>query len=458
MVFRESPAGSEKERGVPSLSGLSCDARGGWFGRMLNDLISTWLTARGVAAQRVEVLADGAGLLILVLLMLLAHRLTRRLLLRWVSRFVERTSWGWDDVLLRCGVFNRLAHISPALVITLLGSEFFARHATWNHLLKTLVNAYVAVIIIMVIDAALNAVVEFYSKTPNSKRMPLKGFVQGAKLVVFLLGGIFILSIGLGRSPLYLLSGLGALTAVLLLVFRDALLGLVAGIQISVNQMVQIGDWIEMPKYGADGDVIDVTLTTVKVQNWDKTISTVPTYALISDPVKNWRGMQETGGRRIKRSLYLDMQSVKFLDERLMKKMLTFARLRPYMEEKIGELKDYNERTGEDLSVPVNGRRLTNLGCFRAYIQAYLRTHAMIHQNLTLLVRHLQPTDKGLPMEIYAFTSDTRWAAYESIQADIFDHLLAIVGEFELRVYQSPSGQDVKEAVASLVQGRAERG
>ncbi len=424
---------------------------------MLNDLIAAWLTARGVAARWVEVLADGVGLLILLLLMLLAHRLTRRLLLRWISTIVERTSWGWDDVLLRCGVFTRLAHIAPALVVTALGPEFFARHATWNHLLKTLVNAYLALIVIMVIDAGLNAAVEFYSKTPHSKRMPLKGFVQGAKLVVFLLGGIFILSIGLGRSPLYLLSGLGALTAVLLLVFRDALLGLVAGIQISVNQMVQIGDWIEMPKYGADGFVTDVTLTTVKVQNWDKTISTVPTYALISDPVKNWRGMQESGGRRIKRSLHLDMQSVKFLDERLMKKMLTFTRLRPYMEEKVSELKDYNERAGEDLSVPVNGRRLTNLGCFRAYVQAYLRAHATIHQNLTLLVRHLQPTDKGLPLEIYAFTSDTRWAVHEGVQADIFDHLLAIVGEFELSVFQSPSGLDVKEAVGALAEGRAAR-
>lgn len=418
----------------------------------MNELISTWLTRQGVPAHRVEVLADGAGLLILVILMVLAHRLARRLLLRWLGRIVERTSWGWDDVLFRRGVFNRLAHMAPALVVTLLGPEFFARHESWNHLVKTLVNAYVAIIIIMVIDALLNAVVEFYEKTPIAKRMPLKGFVQGAKLLVFLLGGIFVLSIGLGRSPLYLLSGLGALTAVLLLVFRDALLGLVAGIQISVNQMIRIGDWIEMSKYGADGFVIDVTLTTVKVQNWDKTISTVPTYALISDPVKNWRGMQESGGRRIKRSLYVDMQSVKFLDERLMKKMLTFTRLRPYMEEKIEELKGYNARSGEDLDVPVNGRRLTNLGCFRAYVLAYLRSHAVIHQELTLLVRHLQPTDKGLPMEIYAFTSDTRWAVYEGVQADIFDHLLAIIGEFELRTFQSPSGHDVRHAVAALTQ------
>jgi miniconductance mechanosensitive channel len=254
----------------------------------------------------------------------------------------------------------------------------------------------------------------------------------------------------LDKSPVYLLSGVGALTAVLLLVFKDAILGFVAGIMISVNEMVRIGDWIEVPKAGADGDVIDVSLTTVKVQNWDKTITTIPTYDLISGSFKNWRGMSDSGGRRIKRAIQIDMRSVRFADEALMAHWQKIDLLRTYLAEKQREIDMDNGRRGTDLAILGNGRRITNLGTFRAYCIAYLKAHPKIHQDMTFLVRQLAPTEHGLPLEIYVFTNDIRWPAYESIQADIFDHLLAVIGEFQLGVFQQPSGNDVQVALKRL--------
>lgn len=411
---------------------------------MLVELFSTWMSDWGVHARWIEPLAEGASALILVFCAWLANWIAKRVILRSVSSIVRRSSNVWDDALMSTGVFTRLSHVAPALVLTFVGEEFFTQREAWSQVLNTTVSIYLVVILLLVLDAVLNAIVRIFNQNPSLRTLPLGGFQQGMKLVLVLIGAVFVLSLLLKRSPLYLLSGLGALTAVLLLIFKDAILGLVAGIQITSNRMVQIGDWIEMPKYGADGDVIDVGLTIVKVRNWDNTITTIPTYALTADPVKNWRGMQESGGRRIKRSIYLDMESFRFLDDALLQKMLTFRRLRPYLEQKLPELEEYNQREGEDLSVPVNGRRLTNIGCYRAYVNAYVRSHPNIHQELTLLVRHLAPTDKGLPLEVYAFTSDTRWAAYEGIQADIFDHLLAIVPEFDLRLFQSPTGRDFR--------------
>jgi miniconductance mechanosensitive channel len=260
---------------------------------------------------------------------------------------------------------------------------------------------------------------------------------------------VLVLSTLLDKSPIYLLSGLGALTAVLLLVFRDAILGFVAGIMISVNQLARIGDWIEMPKAGADGDVIDISLTTVKVQNWDKTITTIPAYDLISSSFKNWRGMSESGGRRIKRALPIDMRSVRFADEEMVERWSRMDLLRDYLDGKQREIEEENTARGTDLSVLGNGRRMTNLGTFRAYCIAYLRNHPRIHQKMTFLVRQLAPTDRGMPLEIYVFTNDIRWAAYEAIQSDVFDHLLAVIEEFDLRVFQAPSGGDVQSALTA---------
>lgn len=394
--------------------------------------------------------ADAGGLIILGLLAIIVHMAARSIVDRVARRAAARTATDFDDTLVEAGVFRRLAHFAPALLVTIGGPAVFVIDPDLQQSLATAVNVYLVIIVVAVVNAALNAVVLLYERKSTTKSVPLKGFVQAVKLLAFLFAGILVLSLLLGRSPVVFLSGLGALTAVLLLIFRDAILGFVAGIQISANQMVRIGDWIEMPKYGADGDVLDVTLTTVKVRNWDKTISTVPTYALIADPVKNWRGMFETGGRRIKRSIHLDMTSIRFLDDELLRKMLTFVRLRPYLEQKVPEIEAWNEEHGVDTSVPVNGRRLTNIGCFRAYCLAYLADNPHVHKEMTTLVRQLQPTDHGLPLEIWCFTNDTRWVNYEGIQSDIFDHLLSVAQEFDLRVYQSPSGHDVRIAAAAL--------
>ncbi len=292
-------------------------------------------------------------------------------------------------------------------------------------------------------DALLNTLSVLSEDNQKHQGIPVKGFIQAIKLILLLIACVLALSAMFGKSPIFFLSGLGALTAVLLLVFKDALLGLVAGVMISVNQMVRIGDWIEMPGSGADGHVIDVSLTTVKVRNWDKTITTIPSYDLISKSFKNWRGMFDSGGRRIKRAIYLDMRSIHFLDEEQIRRMLRIHRLKDYLSRKVAEVQESNQSYGDDLEALCNGRRLTNIGTFRAYCEAYLKEHKQIHQEMILLVRQLAPTEHGIPLEIYAFTSDTRWVVHESIQADIFDHLLSVLSEFNLRVFQDPSGSDV---------------
>lgn len=418
---------------------------------MLVEWLIVWFARHGVPAAIAQNSATALSILVLLVCAWLVNFITKQIILRIVTSIVKRTHFGWDDVFLKTGVFTRLSHVAPALVVTLLGPEFFLTQAKWVRRLETSVNIYLVIIIVLVLYALLDAVVEFFERNDATKGLPVRSLAQSAKLVLVLMTGILVLSLMLSRSPLYFLSGLGALTAVLLLVFKDALLGLVAGIQISSNRMIQIGDWIEMQKYGADGDVIDVGLTTVRVRNWDRTITTVPSYALISEPVKNWRAMHESGGRRIKRSILLDMQTFRFLDEELLRKMLTFKKLREYLTKKLPELEEWNRTLEEDLSVPVNGRRLTNVGCFRAYVTEYLKAHPNIHKDMTFLVRQLQPTETGLPLEIYVFTTDTRWAIYEGIQADIFDHLLTVVPEFGLRVYQAPSSSDLRDLGTSFV-------
>jgi miniconductance mechanosensitive channel len=295
---------------------------------------------------------------------------------------------------------------------------------------------------IFTIDSFLSSVVDIYHNYDSSGKFPVRIIAQVAKILLFTIIGIIILSTVIGQSPAFFIGGLGAMAAVLMLIFKDPILGLAAGIQLSANKMVRVGDWIEMPKYGADGDVIDISLTTVKVQNWDKTIITIPTFALVSEGVKNWRGMSESGGRRIKRSIYIDMTSVKFCTQEMIEKFSSIQYLSNYVLDKKKELSDFNEQRNIDNTVLVNGRRMTNLGTFRAYLVSYLRDHPKINKNLTFLVRQLDPGPTGLPIEIYVFSSDQVWANYESIQADIFDHILAVIPEFDLRVYQNPTGSD----------------
>ncbi len=295
---------------------------------------------------------------------------------------------------------------------------------------------------LLVIDAVLNALHEIYRKLPISQGRNIKGYVQVVKIIFYFIAIILIISIFSGKAPRVLLAGLGAMAAVLMLVFKDTILGFVASIQLSANNMVKVGDWISMPKYNADGDVIDISLHTVKVQNWDKTIATIPTYALVSESFNNWKGMEESGGRRIKRSINIDMTSVRFLDAEQIEKLRKFHLLKNYISKKEKEIKEFNESLGMEEGTVTNGRKMTNLGTFRKYLENYLQQHPMIHKDMTFLVRHLQPTEKGLPLEIYVFSKDQAWANYESIQADIFDHVLAILPEFDLRVFQNPTGSD----------------
>lgn len=385
------------------------------------------------------------GILLLLLAAAVADIVARRIVVAIVHRVVKRTTWKWDDVLARHGVFVRIARLVPWLVI-FHGIQLvpLVRESAEALVRKTAVIAMV-IVVAMVINAALSALTELYARTVHGRTGTIKGYMQLVNLAVYIIVAIIILSVMIDRSPLLLLSGLGALSAVLMLVFKDTILSVVASVQLSSNDMLRVGDWIEMPQFHADGDVIDIALHTVKVRNWDKTITTIPTWRLISDPYKNWRGMQESGGRRIKRALYLDVDTVGFLDDDQVGQLRELQLLTQYMDDKLAELAQWNaapQRAG----TPANQRRLTNIGTYRAYAQALIDNHPDIHQGLTRMVRQLEAAATGVPMEIYCFTATTAWGEYEGIQGDIFDHLMAIAPTFGLAVYQQPSGRDLRMA------------
>jgi miniconductance mechanosensitive channel len=414
------------------------------------EVIAQWLSQFGLDAAWARLAARGVFIGVILLLGLLADFIARHLVLRTLSRAIRHSRWRWDDALLKRNVLKRISHFVPAIVIYLLVPLALQGYDGASRFVTQLVLIYMIVLGLLVLDAALNVVVDVYRSFERSRDIPIRSFIQVIKLVAVFIGLIFIISIVLDKTPLYLLSGLGALTAVLMLIFKDAILGFVAGIQLTANRMVARGDWIEMAKYGADGDVLDVTLTTVKVQNWDKTITTIPTYALISDAFKNWRGMAESGGRRIKRAINIDMNTIRLCDEAMLARFGKISLLQDYLKAKREDIATYNKGHAFDESSLVNGRKLTNVGTYRAYIIAYLRRHPMINQDMTFLVRQLAPTPEGLPLEIYVFSKDKVWASYEAIQADIFDHLLAVIPEFGLRVYQQPAGSDFRSLAANL--------
>lgn len=389
------------------------------------------------------VIFDFLSFIGLIILAYAAYFIANRIILRMVEHFVFRSGSDWDDTLVRRGVFRRLSHFAPAIVIYVMASVVF-HNETVILVVHRIAQIYMLLVAILTIDAILSSVVDIYRNYSVSQKMPIKSIIQVVKIVVFTLIGIVMLSIIIGRSPAFFIGGIGAMTAVLMLIFKDPILGFAAGIQLSANNMVRIGDWIEMPKFGADGDIIDISLTTVKVQNWDKTISTIPTFALVSEGVKNWRGMSESGGRRIKRAINIDMSSVKFCTEEMLNKFRKFQYITEYIEFKRNELSEYNQNKKIDDTELVNGRRLTNIGTFRAYLSSYLRDHPKINKNLTFLIRQLDPGPNGMPIEVYVFSNDQVWANYEAIQADIFDHILAVIPEFELRVFQNPTGADFK--------------
>ncbi|MFA8449343.1 MAG: mechanosensitive ion channel family protein [Bacteroidales bacterium] len=375
----------------------------------------------------------------------------QRFAIRYINKLIRRSKTKWDDIMMEKGVFKRLILLIPAILLHILLPMALVGNPETLIFFQKILNIYIIFVIALVINSGLNAANGIYSYYQVSKTRPLKGVVQALTIINYFIALIMIFSIIRNIEIGKIFIGLGTVSAVLLLVFKDSLLGFVGGIQISMNHLVQIGDWITMQKHGADGTVIDITLTTVKVQNFDNTIITIPTYSLIADSFQNWRGMTESGGRRIKRSIMIDVQTIQFCSDEMLKDLSEICLIEDYIKKTQEEVNQYNQKHHYDCNMIVNGRRQTNVGIFRIYIEEYLKKHPMIYNSgFTFMVRQLQPNEKGLPIEIYVSTKTTNWVEYEKIMSDIFDHLFASVPFFYLRVAQIPLGYDIQTAITKL--------
>ena len=373
--------------------------------------------------------------LIAIIFAYILFLITKKIVLKTISKIFEKTSTTLDDVLINKNVFSKLPYLIPLVFLYSLRDLL-----PIFKIIDRLFLSLIAIIILISLNALINAVNDVYRKTRFHEKLNIKSYIQLTKLFINVIGIIIITAIIAGKSPVYFLSGLGALTAVLILVFKDTILSLVSSIQITSNNLFKVGDWIEAPQFGADGNVIDIALHSVKVQNWDKTISVIPTNKLINSSFKNWKGMSDSGGRRIKRSIKINMKSIKFCSNEMIEKYKSIELIRKYINTKVENISVHNSKKNIDQNDLLNGRCLTNVGTFRAYIELYLKNHSKIHKKMTFLIRQLAPQSDGLPIEIYVFSSDTNWVSYESIQSDIFDHLLAILPEFELEIFQNISG------------------
>lgn len=378
------------------------------------------------------------------------YYISRILLLRVIKPFFLKTTTPLDDIFFQTKVVHRLSILMPLLFFLVGFQSLLDRDFAYLLEFERLTVSVIIVVVTAILSAAINALVHLSQYHPSTKDKPFKSIAQAIQLVLYIICIVLVLSTLLNRSPWVFLSGVGAMTAVLLLIFKDSILGLVAGVQLSALDMVRVGDWIEVPSHNVDGDVMDITLNTVKVRNFDKTITMIPPYILISHAFKNYRGMMDTGARRIKRSLFIDQHSVRFATKDDMAKWKNIHILQEYVLRKEQEILAFNAEHASSTKHVVNARNITNIGTFRRYIQAYLEHHPFIEQNLTLLVRQLQPTPEGIPIEIYAFSNDPRWIEYERIQSDIFDHLLASIGEFDLNLFQNPSGSDFRSMKKGL--------
>jgi len=377
----------------------------------------------------------------ILLICIITNIIIKKLIIKLLAKIITHNKYQWDKILLERKVFHRLANLVPGIIIYLF-ARTYGPAASLIHRGATI---YILFMMLFVVNSVLDAINDIYKTYPISKVRPMMGMIQVIKIVFYAIIGVVVFGTLMDQNPLLLLSGIGALAAVFSFVFKDSILGFIAGIQLTSNNMLRIGDWIEMPKYGADGDVIDITLNTVKVQNFDKTIVSLPAYALVSDSFKNWRGMLEFGGRRIKRSIYIDVNSITFCTPEMLEKYRRIESLKDYIIDKEKEFETYNNQQSADQELLLNGKHMTNIGTFRVYIQNYLNSHTRLHKGMTHMVRQLPPTENGVPLEIYAFTDVTDWGIYETIQADIFDHIFSIVGEFDLRIFQSPTGYDMKQ-------------
>ena len=397
---------------------------------MINDLIQ--FLPKDPLLQSISILG------ILCLLSAIVYGITVKIIINLITKMFSKTSTQLDDILVKRKIFNYLAYMVPALIFY----NFAGAAPQFTAIIQRISLCLMALSGILIINSFLNALGDIYQKTKFSERLNIKSYLQISKLIINVLGIIIVISILLEKDPTILLSGLGAMTAVLMLIFKDTILSLVASMQISSNDLFKIGDWIEAPQFGADGDVIDIALHTVKIQNWDKTISVIPTHKLIDSTFKNWRGMSESGGRRIKRSLFIDMGSISACTTEDLENFKKIDLIKEHLNQKQTEVATHNQENGISTSNIMNGRQLTNIGTFRAYVESYLRNNSKIHDNMTFLIRQLEPSERGLPLQIYVFSNDINWVNYEGIQSDIFDHLLAMLPEFGLKVFQNPTGED----------------
>lgn len=411
--------------------------------RDIDELLISW----GVAPTIANELDQYIAFAIVLMVAFAADVVCRHILLKAIARLVKKTKATWDDIVFDHQVMIHLSRmVIPVIIYIFIPVAFADTTSTTLEFLLRVCLIIILISFLSFINSLLKAVYTVYSEKEQLRDRPLKGMLQTLQVMVWFVGAIIIVSILINRSPVSLLAGLGASAAILMLVFKDSIMGFVSGVQLSANDMLKVGDWIAMPKYGADGTVIEVTLATVKVRNWDNTIITIPPYLLVSDSFQNWRGMRESGGRRVKRSINIDMTSVRFCTPQMLDKYRKIQLLTDYVEKTEHIIKGYNKEHDIDNSILVNGRRQTNLGVFRAYLMAYLQSLPDVNQELTCMVRQLQPTDHGIPMELYFFCSIKDWVPYEGVQADVFDHVLAIIPEFDLQVFQSPSGRDFQKA------------
>lgn len=409
-----------------------------------------WFYQQLLAFGLKATLAESAALIIsvaLILLIIMIATMVLRRVLRTISMgWIRRNRHRWDDVLVNHRVIDTVSWFVPLLLMNLSIDALLPEGSAIYLILKRTTLVFFVLVGVLSINTVLSAAGDIARLVKMKRADVLNGFVDAAKIASYIFGAIFVISIFSGMSPWGIISVLGGMTAVTMLVFRDTIVGFVASVQLTATDMVRIGDWVEMPSYGADGDVIGISIHTIRVQNWDKTITTIPTYALVSNSFKNWRGMAESGGRRIKRALMIDINSIRFCDHDLLERFSKIHLLKDYLSAKAKDIEEFNRQHSfpDDPALPINGRRQTNIGVFRAYVVAYLKSLPQINQEMTFLIRHLAPTEHGLPLEIYVFSKDKRWAHYEAIQADIFDHLLAALPQFDLLVFQNPSGHDMR--------------
>jgi len=407
--------------------------------------LSSFFRLFGLTQIKSDEYANYGELFIALILAVILFFIVRYILRSVVEKAIKKTKNEWDDMLLDHGILHKVSYLAPAILLDNSVDHILANLPGLLEAVKLFISIYYVFIIARVLASSLDLVNSILRVKKSKNRVAIKGVSQVLKIIIYVILIIIIISFIIGREPGAILAGLGAASAIILLIFKDTILGFVGGLQLTAYDMVKEGDWISLPQHGADGTVIDISLTTVKVQNWDKTISTIPTYSLVSDSMKNWRGMEESGGRRIKRAVKLDMTSVRFCSDDMLERFNKIDILKDYLKKTSANLDDYNKKMNISGEVLVNGRRQTNLGVFRAYLVAYLKNIPEINNNMTFIVRQLEASEKGIPMEIYVFSKIQSWVEYEAIQSDIFDHILAAIPEFELRVFQEPTGADFRK-------------